>query len=113
MEMTLKNLKGGHTIDHADFLARVDTLCALGKAVMISNYTRFDRVTGYLRNSTRNWIAMAVGIPHVQEILQEKYYTELDGGLLEGLGRLFQGSVKLLAYRLGRRPTEKLPRPRP
>jgi hypothetical protein len=98
MEMTLKNLIGDRTIDHADFLARVDILRALGKTVMISNYTRFDTVTGYLRGSTRNWIAMVVGIPTLQEIFEEKYYGDLDGGLLEGLGRLFQGSVKLLVY---------------
>jgi len=98
MEMTLKNLIGDRTIDHADFLARVDILRALGKTVMISNYTRFDTVTGYLRSSTRNWIAMVMGIPTLKEIFQEKYYGNLDGGLLEGLGRLFQGSVKLLVY---------------
>jgi hypothetical protein len=94
----LKNLIADRTIDHADFLARVDILRALGMTVMISNYTRFDKVTGYLRSSTRNWIAMVMGIPTRQEILQEKYYSDLDGGLLEGLGRLFQGSVKLLVY---------------
>ena len=48
MEMTLKNLMGGRTVDHADFLARADILRTLGKTVMISNYTRFDRVTAYL-----------------------------------------------------------------
>jgi hypothetical protein len=98
MEMTLKNLRAGQTIDHTDFLARVDMLGALGKTVMISSYTRFDRVTSYLRSSTRNWIAMVVGIPTLREIFEDKYYNELDGGLLEGLGRLFQGSVKLLVY---------------
>jgi hypothetical protein len=98
MEMTLNNLLAGRAIDHADFLARVDLLGALGKTVMISNYTRFDGVTGYLRGSTQNWIAMAVGVPTLQEIFEEKYYTELDGGLIEGLGRLFQGPVKLLVY---------------
>jgi hypothetical protein len=101
MEMTLKNLSADpsvDTIDHADFLARVDMLGALGKFVMISNYTRFDRVTGYLRSATKNWIAMVVGMPTLEEIFQEKYYSELPGGMLEGLGRLFQGPVKLLVY---------------
>ena len=98
MEMTLNNLMGGQTIDHKDFLDRVDLLGALGKTVMISNYTRFDRVTGYLRKSTSNWIAMVLGIPTLREIFNEKYYADLDGGILEGLGRLFQGPVKLLVY---------------
>jgi hypothetical protein len=98
MEMTLRNLMAGHPVDHQDFLARVDILGALGYLVMISNYTTFDRVTQYLRNYTRQQIGMAVGIPILREIFDEKYYTDLNGGLLEGLGRLFSGEVKLLVY---------------
>ena len=76
----------------------MDLLGALGKTVMVSNYTRFDGVTGYLRKSTQSWIAMVMGVPTLREIFDEKYYTDLPGGILEGLGRLFQGNVKLFIY---------------
>jgi len=76
----------------------VDTLNALGKMVMISNYTRFDRVTIYLRKYTQNWIVMVMGAPTLYEIFDEKYYVDLDGGILEGLGRLFQRKVKLYSH---------------
>jgi hypothetical protein len=98
MEMTLNNLITEQKIDHQDFLARVDLLGALGKTVMVSNYTRFDGVTAYLRKSTQSWIAMVMGVPTLRQIFDEKYYTDLQGGILEGLGRLFQGDVKLLIY---------------
>ena len=98
MEMTLNNLLSGPTIDHQDFLARAAILCALDKTVMISNYTRFDRVTTYLRQYTQNCIALVVGIPTLRGIFEEQYYEELQGGILEGLGRLFRGTVKLFAY---------------
>ena len=99
MEMTLNNLTTTEQkIDHQDFLARVDLLGALGKTVMVSNYTRFDGVTVYLRKSTEEWIAMVMGVPTLREIFEEKYYTDLQGGILEGLGKLFQGNVKLLIY---------------
>jgi hypothetical protein len=98
MEMTLNNLMSGRVIDHQDFLARADTLGALDKMVMISNYTRFDGVTTYLRQYTQNWIALVAGIPTLSAIFDEKYYGELEGGILEGLGRLFRGQVKLFAY---------------
>ena len=98
MEMTLNNLMSGPNIDHQDFLARAAILGALDKTVMISNYTRFDRVTTYLRQYTQNWIGMVVGIPTLRAIFEEKYYEELKGGILEGLGRLFRGPVKLFAY---------------
>jgi hypothetical protein len=98
MEMTLKNLMSGRRIDPDDFLARADILRALDKSVMISNYTRFDYVTSYLRQYTRNWIALVVGMPTLIEIFKGKYYTELPGGILEGLGKLFSGHSKLFVY---------------
>ena len=98
MEMTLHNLMSAQAIEHRDFLARVDILGALGKMVMISNYTRFDKVTSYLRHYTQNWIGMAMGVPTLREVFEERYYAELEGGILEGLGRLFQGRVKLFIY---------------
>jgi hypothetical protein len=96
--MTLNNLMSGPEVDHADFLARVDVLGSLDKMVMVSNFTRFDRVSSFLRRQTQNWIAMAVGVPTLQMIFEEKYYSELDGGIREGLGLLFGRLVKLLVY---------------
>ena len=45
MGMTLQDLGTGPGIDHRDFLDRADMLGALGKTVMVSNYTRFDSAT--------------------------------------------------------------------
>ncbi len=104
MEITLKNLMSDNVIDHRDFLARVDILGALGKMVMISDYQRFDQVTAFLRRYTGAQIGMVVGMPVLQEIFDEKYYTELDGGILEGFGRLFKGPVKLYVYPMRRAP---------
>ena len=99
MEITLRNLATlGKQIEHADFLARVDTLSALGKMVMVSNYSRFHNVTTYLRRYTHQRIGMALGVPTLVELLEAKYYADLEGGMLEALGRLFKGPVKLYVY---------------
>ncbi|MFN7993672.1 MAG: TonB-dependent receptor [Bryobacteraceae bacterium] len=98
MEMTLKNLMSEQAIDHRDFLARVDILGALGNTVMISNYTTFDRVTSYLRQYTQNTICMVMGVPTLRQVLDPKYYSDYQGGILEGVGRLFKGDVKLFVY---------------
>ncbi|MDE3166897.1 MAG: TonB-dependent receptor, partial [Acidobacteriota bacterium] len=98
MEMTLKNLMSGAAIDHRDFLLRADMLGALGHTVMISNHTRFDCVTTYLRQCTHEAIGFAVGVPTLREIFDEQYYEDLMGGILEGVGRLFQGKAKVYAY---------------
>ena len=51
---------------------------------------------------------MVVGIPTLRAIFEEKYYEELQGGILEGLGRLFRGPVKLFAYPTLSRETGEL-----
>jgi hypothetical protein len=99
MEMTLRNLLTlGERVEHVDFLARMDMLRALGRTVMISNYSRFHNVTTYLRRYTAERIGMVVGIPTLSQILDETHYADLDGGLLEALGRLLAGPVRLYVY---------------
>jgi hypothetical protein len=65
---------------------------------MVSNYSRFHNVTGYLRRYTQERIGMALGVPTLTEIFEEKYYEDLGGGLLEALGRLLAGPVRLYIY---------------
>jgi hypothetical protein len=98
MEMTLRNLLSDGVVDHKDFLARVDILSSLGKTVLISNYARYYKLVAYLSRYTQKSIGIALGIPSLREIFDEKFYTDLEGGLLESLGRLFKSSVKLYVY---------------
>jgi hypothetical protein len=99
MEMTLRNLLSmGERVEHEDFLARAETLRALGKTVMVSNYSRFHTVTGYLRRYTPDWIVMALGIPTLVELFEEDHYKDLEGGVLEAVGRLLSGPVTLCVY---------------
>ncbi|PYJ59388.1 MAG: nicotinate-nucleotide adenylyltransferase, partial [Verrucomicrobia bacterium] len=98
MEMTLENLLAGGQIDHADFLARVDILGALGRTVLISKFAEYYRLAGYLFRYTNKSIGLVMGVPSLIEIFNEKYYTNLEGGILEALGRMFKGGLKLYVY---------------
>jgi len=98
LELTMKNLMSSGHLDLQDFLDRVDMLGALGQTVLISNYGEFYRLIQYLRRYTDRPIGMPLGIPSLHEIFDEKYYTTLDGGILEGLGRLFKKGVRLYVY---------------
>ena len=98
MEITMKNLLSTGQLDLQDFLDRVDMLGALGRTVLISNYGEFHRLVNYLTIYTDRQIGLPVGIPGMHEILEEKFYADLDGGILEGLGRLFKNGVKLYVY---------------
>lgn len=97
-EITMKNLMSGGRLDLQDFLDRVDMLGALGRNVLISNYGEYYRLIQYLRRYTDRAIGLPLGIPSLHEIFEEKYYGNLDGGILEGLGRLFKKGVRLYVY---------------
>jgi hypothetical protein len=95
LEMTLRQLQTGDRIDHADFLARADTLGALGLTVMISNYLRYHRLVPFLRRLTAQPIGFAMGLRNIRELFDDQFYTDTPGGILQALGQLFQGDVKL------------------
>jgi hypothetical protein len=100
MEMTLKNLTDGDKIDHQDFLDRVDILGALGKTVLISNFGEYHRLAAYFFRYTKKMIAVVMGVPTLKELFDEKYYTDLSGGILESFGRMFKNDLKLYVYPL-------------
>ena len=41
---------------------------------------------------------VVVGVPTVREIFNDKYYVDLEGGILESFGRLFKNDLKFYAY---------------
>lgn len=94
-EMTLHNLSENDDINVEDFLHRVEILCALGKNVMISDYGAFYNLAQYLFQQTRLPVAIALGLPTLQQVFDEKYYEELKGGILESFGRLFRNDMRL------------------
>jgi hypothetical protein len=98
MEMTLENLLSEGQLDHADFLARVDILGALGRTVLISRFGEYFRLASYLSRYTNKMIGLVMGVPTVFEIFDEKYYLNLEGGILEALGRMFKSGLKLYVY---------------
>jgi hypothetical protein len=98
MEMTLENLLAEGQLNHADFLARVDILGALGRTVLISKFGEYYRLASYLSRYTNRTIGLVMGVPSLLEIFDEKYYLNLEGGILEALGRMFKHGLKLYVY---------------
>lgn len=97
-EITMQNLLSSGDLDARDFLDRTDILGALGQTVLVSNFGEYFRLVDYMARYTNEAIGLALGVPALQEIFLEKYYTGLEGGILEGLGRLFKTNVRLYAY---------------
>jgi len=98
MEITMNNLLADGDLDADDFLARVDMLGHIGFTTLISNYSEFYRLVSYFRRYTKEMIGVAMGINTLLEIFNEKYYENLEGGILESMGRMFRHAVKLYIY---------------
>ncbi|CAD75508.1 MAG TPA: nicotinate-nucleotide adenylyltransferase [Rhodopirellula baltica] len=107
-EITMRNLRANGEIDLQDFLARVDTLAACGMTVLISDYFEYYRLAAYLSQYTKKKIAITMGAGSLHELFEEKYYTQLDGGILESFGRMFKNDLKLYVYPLMDRETGEL-----
>ncbi len=98
LEITMHNLLAGGELNHDDFLARVDTLAALGYHILISNYSEFFRLTDYFRRFTKKMVGITLGINNLLEVFNEQYYENLPGGILEACGRLFKENTRMYVY---------------
>ncbi|MBX7211888.1 MAG: TonB-dependent receptor [Verrucomicrobiaceae bacterium] len=109
LELTMHNLlASGCDVPDAEFLARANVLQALGKNVLVSRYAEFHRISGYLARHTRMPIAIVLGQPLFQELFNERWCTDLEGGLLEAFGRLFKNQVRVYVYPMGDPATGRL-----
>src|SRR6266446_8416638 len=76
MEMTVENLLAGGQLDHADFLARVDILGALGRTVLISRFREYYRLAGYLFRYTDRLVCLVRGFRNLLSFPDQQYYLQ-------------------------------------
>jgi hypothetical protein len=98
MEITMRNLLVTGEIDLNDFLARADLLAAAGKTVLISDYYDYYRLAAWLSRYTNQPIALTMGIPSLEDLFKEEHYANLEGGILEGFGKLFTKDLRIYVY---------------
>lgn len=100
MELTLNNLVTGVEDDTGvqDFLDRATLLQAMGHHVLVSNYPEYYLLSRFLNHLNTGNIAMVIGTPRLRDIFDEKYYNNVDGGILEAIGKLFRNKMHIYAY---------------
>ena len=82
----------------SDLVARVRLLNSLGYSVMLSNYTRYFSLRAYFRQYTNLQIGIVLGMINIKQIFDEKMYEGVEGGILEGFGKLFPDNTRLFVY---------------
>jgi len=81
-----------------DFLARADLLSSLGHCVLVSDYHRFFSLRSWLRTHTKEPFAITLSVRDIKNLLAPKYYTDLEGGMLEAMGKLFPDDTHVFVY---------------
>ena len=97
-EITLSNLRSEGEIDEQDFLDRADILCSLGYTVMISNYKKFYKLIEYLSQFTKSRMGVILGVDNLIDMFEEKFYRNLNGGIMEAFGIIFTRDIKFYLY---------------
>ena len=98
LEMTMNNLTSEGGLDQQDFLNRVDMIAALGLPVLVSRFFLFYQLKSYLRNCTKEKIALVIGASHLEKLFDEQHYQSLKGGILEAFSRMFDHQSQLLVF---------------
>lgn len=97
-ELTLNNLRAEGDLDEQDFLDRADILCSLGQTVLVSNYSKYYKLVEFFSKYTSKRMGIIMGTNMLMELFNEKYYRDLNGGILEAFGILFSRDLKIYLY---------------
>jgi hypothetical protein len=98
-EITLNDTKGNdNNVPEADMVQRIQLLNLLGYTVMVSDYTRYFSLRAYFRQYTKLQIGIVVGMINMKQIFDEDSYRGVEGGILEGFGKLFPDNTCLFVY---------------
>ena len=100
-EITLSNLLSGQNdVNEQDFLDRAELLCSSGKTVMITNFQEYYKLSDYFSKYTTKKTVMTMGVDNLIKVFEDKYYSNLSGGILEAFGKLFKQNIEIYLYPL-------------
>ncbi len=81
-----------------DFLTRIESLASLGHTTLVSRFNLFYELKSFFRKFTQNEFAIVMSALHLEKIMDESHYQHLEGGIFEGLGKLFDPKSSLFIY---------------
>jgi len=70
----------------------------MGQHVMISTFQEYYRLVEYFSRFAIKNLRIVIGIPTFIKVINEKYYKNLKGGILEAFGKIFMDNVKVYVY---------------
>lgn len=107
-EITLNNLLEEGEMNERDFLDRVDLLNGMGQNVLVSNFQEFYKLVDFFTRFNLLNLRIILGVPTFKKVMEKKYYTNLRGGILEAMGRMFPENTRFYIYPALDRATGKI-----
>ena len=98
-EISMSQVVANDQVNDSDFLARVDLANAMGYSVLLSDYVRYFKLRSWFRRHTQEAIAILMKASDINDYLFDiSIYDDLEGGPLEGLGKLFADNTSVFVY---------------
>ena len=97
-EISMSQLVTNDIVDDRDFLSRMQLASAMGFYVLLSDYVRYFSLRSWFRRHTQEPIALMMKANDLNYLFDRKVYEGLEGGILEGLGKLFADNTSVLVY---------------
>ena len=95
LELSLSHVLGQEHEPDDGAAKRIESLIRPGTALMATTYAETYNLTNYLRRYSRERLRFVVGLDLVVQMLREHFYKRIDGGMLEGLGRLLSADTRV------------------
>lgn len=94
-EITIKNAD-----KHKNHISkdRALRLAKLGHPVMVSSFAETYKLTGFLSRYTSESVRFVQGIGNLIQVMQDRFYQDLDSGILSAMSQLFARDVKLYIF---------------
>lgn len=97
-EFTLNNRLKNTKISVDEALKKVKMISSLKKPVLVSSFSLFYKLKEHLRAMSEKPLGIVIGATHLEKLFDEKFYFDLPGGILEGMGKLVDEKTRLYIY---------------
>lgn len=97
-EFTLNNRLKNTKISVEEALKKVKMISSLKKPVLVSSFSLFYKLKEHLRAMSEKPLGIVIGATHLEKLFDEKFYFDLPGGILEGMGKLVDEKTRLYIY---------------
>ncbi len=97
-EFTLNNRIKNESVTLDEAVLKVKMIQAFKIPVLVSQFSLFYELKEFIRLSTDKPMAIVIGATHLDKLFDEKFYFDLSGGILEGMGKLLGRFSRLYIY---------------